>query len=168
MKEAKIGDNVKVHYTGKIKDGEVFDSSRERDPFEFVLGQNQVIPGFEKAVEGLNIGDSVTVDITPEEGYGQRVEQMVQSVMTSMLPEGAGVGMQVRGTDPSGQPIIATIVEINENVDFTDATGTTHPSTSVAKMDFNHPLAGKTLEFEIQLIELAKQNPEDSKSEGND
>ena len=167
MKTVENGDLVKVHYTGKIQDGEVFDSSLERDPFEFVVGQGQVIPGFENAVLEMNLGDSVSVNITPEEGYGEHVEQMVQSVLTSNLPEGVQAGMQIQGTAPTGQPIIATVVEINESTNFVDTAGTTHEDVSVAKVDFNHPLAGKTLEFEIQLIEHIKSSSEEGGTEAS-
>ena len=104
MSPAKNGDKVKVHYIGKFESGEVFDSSREREPFEFTLGQGQVIPGFEKEIEGMEVGQTKTITIAPEEAYGQRRDDVQEETIT---------------------------------------------------LDANHPLAGKALIFEIELLEVA-------------
>jgi len=145
MIEAKNGDLVKVHYTGKIKGGEVFDSSLEREPFEVSLGNGQVITGFENAILGMKVGEEVTVDISPEEGYGPRHEQMIkdQNIFNEngdrLLPEGISAGLTLQGSGSMGEPIQAMILEV------TDTT---------AKLDFNHILAGKDLTFTIKLVEL--------------
>lgn len=144
MAKVKSGDVVKVHYTGKIKDGEVFDSSVEREPFQIEIGAGTVIPGFENAIVGLEVGDTVTVDISPDEGYGDHHEGMVkeQNILDEsgnrLIPEGAAPGLSLQGTGPMGEPVNATILEV------TDTT---------VKLDFNHILAGKDLVFDIELIE---------------
>jgi peptidylprolyl isomerase len=141
MSQAKTGDTVKIHYTGTLDDGTQFDSSAGRDPLEFELGSGQVIPGFEKAVEGMTVGDEKSVNIPPEDAYGHRHDQMVQEVPRSALPAelepAEGMGLQARG--PEGQLINLTITAIGEE------------SVTV---DGNHPLAGKALNFDIQLVEI--------------
>jgi FKBP-type peptidyl-prolyl cis-trans isomerase 2 len=149
MAKAKKGDNVKVHYTGKTN-GEVFDSSINKEPLSFRFGENALIPGFEKAVSEMEIGESKTVNLTPSEGYGEHIPQMVQNIPVTNLPEGVATGLQVQGTGPNGEPVIATVTEINEGI---------------ATVDFNHPLAGKELEFEIQLLEVIEEAVEEATSE---
>jgi peptidylprolyl isomerase len=141
MADAKPGDTVKVHYTGKLDDGTVFDSSEGRDPLEFTLGQGAVIPGFEAAVLGMEAGATKTETITSDEAYGPYQDNMLQVVEKSMLPDDleieAGKHLQVTRSD--APPIILTIVEFDdENV----------------TLDANHPLAGKDLVFEIELVEI--------------
>ena len=87
MSQAKSGDTVKIHYTGTLDDGTQFDSSQGRDPLEFEVGSGQVIPGFDKAVEGMTVGDSKSVRIEADEAYGPRHEQLVQQVERSVLPD---------------------------------------------------------------------------------
>lgn len=134
----KNGDLVKVHYKGKTE-GKQFDSSYERDPLEFKVGEGKMIPGFEKAILGLKKDEKTTVEITSNEAYGPRNEQLIQEVPVTALPEGAEVGMQVQGKGQNGQPLIAVIKEINEDKSI---------------LDFNHVLAGKDLEFEIELVDI--------------
>jgi len=142
MSNAASGDRVKIHYTGTLEDGTEFDSSAGRDPLEFELGSGQVIPGFDKAVEGMAVGDSKSVTIPPEEAYGPRQEQMVQEVPKSALPKEMtpteGMALQTRSQD--GQTIRLTVTAVGEDTITVDA---------------NHPLAGKSLNFEIQLVEIA-------------
>ena len=141
MSVAKKGDNVKVHYTGRLPDGTVFDSSRDREPLEFTIGGGQMIAGFDKAVDGMALGESKTTTFSSEEGYGESNDDMVFTVPKDQLPadlkpeEGQQLSMQ----HPSGQqiPVVVTKVEENEIV-----------------IDANHPLAGKELEFEIELVEI--------------
>ena len=101
MSQAKPGDTVKIHYTGTLDDGTQFDSSSGRDPLQFTLGSGQVIPGFEKAVEGMAVGDSKSVNIPPEDAYGLRHEQMVQDVPKNALPDDLepeeGMALQAQG-----------------------------------------------------------------------
>jgi peptidylprolyl isomerase len=141
MAEAKQGDKVKVHYKGSLADGTVFDSSEGRDPLEFVVGQHQVIPGFEDAVEGMNVGDSTETTIPADQAYGQRREDLVLTVPKAQMPEGLEpqVGMQLQLRQPDGRPAIARITEVTEDA---------------VTLDVNHPLAGQDLTFSIDLVEI--------------
>jgi peptidylprolyl isomerase len=141
LSKVKDGDTVKVHYTGTLKDGKVFDSSEGREPLEFTLGQGQLIPGFEKAVTGLGKGESTTVDIPSNEAYGESREDLVISVPKDQLPDDVEpqVGMQLQVNQPDGQPIPVRITEVGEEN---------------LTLDANHPLAGKDLTFKIELVEV--------------
>ncbi|QIZ71154.1 FKBP-type peptidyl-prolyl cis-trans isomerase [Oxynema aestuarii] len=140
MAAAKTGDTVKVHYTGKLEDGTVFDSSVEREPLQFTLGEGQVIPGFEKAALGMNPGDSKTETIPPEEAYGEHREEMVVQVERQQIPDNfAKVGQRLQIQQPTGQKIPVVVTEV------ADATVT---------LDANHPLAGKSLTFDIEMVEI--------------
>ncbi|MFC1972305.1 peptidylprolyl isomerase [Chloroflexota bacterium] len=139
---AKDGDTVKVHYTGTLKDGTVFDSSLARQPLEFTLGANQVIVGFEKVVTGMKVGESRTVTIPTDEAYGQRRDDLIMVVDRGKLPQGLDlqVGRQLRGTNADGtSATTATIIKVDEQTITVDA---------------NHILAGKDLTFEIKLVEI--------------
>lgn len=142
MSQAKTGDTVKIHYTGTLDDGTQFDSSAGRDPLEFTLGSGQVIPGFDKAVEGMAVGDEKSVNIEPEDAYGPRNDQMVQDIPRGGLPDDlepeVGMGLQARGQD--GQVINLVVTAVGDD------------SITV---DGNHPLAGQNLNFEIQLVEIS-------------
>ncbi len=141
MSKAKDGDTVKVHYTGTLKNGEVFDTSEEREPLEFTLGQGQLIPGFEKAVIGMGEGDSTKVEIPSDEAYGEAREDLIINVPKDQLPEGVTpeIGMQLQVNQPNGQPVPVRITKIGDN-DLT--------------LDANHPLAGEDLTFDIELVEV--------------
>lgn len=140
MAAAKTGDTVKVHYTGKLEDGTVFDSSVEREPLQFTLGEGQVIPGFEKAALGMNPGDSKTEIIPPEEAYGEHRDEMVVQVERQQIPDNfAKVGQRLQIQQPTGQKIPVVVTEV------ADATVT---------LDANHPLAGKSLTFDIEMVEI--------------
>jgi len=143
MTQAKSGDTVKIHYTGTLDDGTQFDSSAGRDPLQFTLGTGQVIPGFDKAVEGMTVGDSKQVNIPAEDAYGPRREQMVQDVPRSALPNDLdpveGMALQAKGQD--GQVINLTVTDVKDD------------SITV---DGNHPLAGKALNFDIELVDIAR------------
>lgn len=141
MAEAKKGDTVKVHYTGILENGEQFDSSKGRDPLEFTIGEGQVIPGFENGVVGLNPGETRNVKIPPEEGYGPRYEEMVLNVERSKFPEGVTpeIGQQLQLKQPDGKVFVVTITGIEKDT---------------VTLDANHPLAGKVLNFEIELVEI--------------
>lgn len=142
MSKAKDGDTVKVHYTGTLENGEVFDTSQEREPLEFQLGQGQLIPGFEKAVIGMSEGDSTKVDIPSDEAYGEVRDDLVINVPKDQLPDDVEpkIGMQLQVNQQNGQPIPVRITEIKNEELILDA---------------NHPLAGKDLTFEIELLEVA-------------
>jgi peptidylprolyl isomerase len=141
MSQAKSGDTVKIHYTGTLDDGTQFDSSKDREPLEFEVGSGQVIPGFDKAVEGMSVGEEKSVNIAFDDAYGPHNAQMVQEVPMSALPQGlepeTGMGLQAQGQD--GQPINLLVTEVNENSITVDA---------------NHPLAGKDLNFDIELVAI--------------
>ena len=141
MAQASAGQKVHIHYTGRFPGGEVFDSSADRDPLAFELGAGQVIAGMEKAVTGMAVGDKQTVTIPPEEGYGDRDERLVQQVPNDALqgevePQ---VGMQLQSQAPNGQVMQLVITEVADET-FT--------------VDANHPLAGRELEFDIELVSI--------------
>jgi peptidylprolyl isomerase len=139
MAQASAGDTVKVHYTGKLEDGTVFDSSREREPLEFTLESGQIIPGFEEAVEGMEEGEETTVEIPPEKAYGMHQEDAVMEFPVTELPDEMEpeVGMQLQLQGADGQAFPARVAEIGDETIVLDA---------------NHPLAGETLTFDIELV----------------
>ena len=141
MTQAKTGDTVKIHYSGKLDDGTEFDSSAGRDPLEFKIGEGTIIPTLEEAVVGMTVGDTDTVNIAADDAYGPRREEAVQTVERSMIPDAVEltVGGQVQATAPNGQQLVLTVVEV------TDASVT---------LDANHPLAGQDLTFNIELVEI--------------
>lgn len=138
---AENGNTVKVHYTGRLKDGTIFDSSREREPLEFTIGKAQVIPGFENAVIGMNVGENKTVDIPVADAYGERMDDLVLEVGRVDLPEGLDpqIGEQLVMQNEMGQQIGVTVVDQNEEAVLLDA---------------NHPLAGQDLIFDLELVEF--------------
>lgn len=141
MTQAKTGDKVRIHYTGTLEDGTQFDSSVGRDPLEFSVGKGEVIEGFDKAVEGMSVGENKSVSIPPEEAYGKRHEQLIQDVPKSALPSDIepAVGAQLQAQSPDGQTLRLVITEVSdENI----------------TVDGNHPLAGRTLNFDIELVEI--------------
>ena len=142
MPEAKKGDKVKVHYTGKLNDGTVFDSSKDREPLEFTIGEGQIIPGFEKTVIGMNPGDAKTETIPVDEAYGPHREEMVMEVGRERFPDNLepDVGQKLQMNRQDGQTIMVTVTKVSE---------------ANVTLDANHPLAGKNLTFDIQLVEIA-------------
>ncbi len=143
MGNAKKGDKVKVHYTGKFDDGTVFDSSEGRDPLEFTLGSGQVIPGFENGVVDMELKESKTVNIPADEAYGIHREDMVIEVKKEQIPQDIdvqlGTELGMSGEAP-GQELRVTVVGITDDM---------------VKLDGNHPMAGKDLTFDITLEEIA-------------
>lgn len=141
MTQVQQGDTVKVHYTGKLENGTVFDSSIDRDPLQFTLGKGQIIPGFERAVVGMNPGESKTETISADQAYGLRREDMVIEVDRQQLPADLQpeVGQQLQVSQTAGQSIPVVIADVSE---------------SKVLLDANHPLAGETLIFDIQLLEI--------------
>ncbi len=141
MEVAKKGNRVKVHYTGKLQDGTIFDSSIEREPLEFVVGDGNMIKGFDKAVEGMQKGETVTANIPSSEAYGERRADMMVDVPIDQVPENINpaVGQQLSIQQANGQamPVVVTAV-----------------SDDKITLDANHPLAGKDLTFEINLVEI--------------
>lgn len=142
MSTIENGNTVKVHYKGTLESGEVFDSSEGRDPLEFTMGSGQLIPGFEKAIIGKSVGDSTVTNIPSAEAYGDRNPQMEVTVPKEQLPEDMepAVGMQLQLNQPDGQAIPVAITKVEGD----------HVT-----LDANHPLAGKDLTFEIEVVEIA-------------
>ncbi len=140
MAQTQSGKTVKVHYTGSLTDGSVFDSSRDREPLEFTVGAGQVIQGFDDGVAGMTVGETRTITIPAAEAYGPYNEEMVFDVERSQFVEGLvpEVGMQLQSQGGDGQPTIVTVKAVGEGT---------------VTLDANHPLAGQDLVFEIELVE---------------
>lgn len=141
MAEVKQGDTISVHYTGKLNDGTVFDTSRNRHPLQFTLGRGKLIAGFEKAVVGMNIGDKKTVVIPFAEAYGPRRANAVVEMERKNMPQNfiPQVGQRLELTQEDDSNVLVTVTAV------TDSTVT---------VDANHPLAGKDLTFEIEVMSI--------------
>jgi peptidylprolyl isomerase len=141
MAEANSGNVVKVHYTGKLNDGKVFDSSEGREPIQFTIGDNKVIPGFEKALIGMGPGESKTIKIPAEDAYGNHDEAMVKTISREVFPADMEpeVGQRLTAKQADGRAIHVTVAKVSE---------------SEVRIDANHPLAGEELTFEIELVEI--------------
>jgi peptidylprolyl isomerase len=137
----KEGDTVTVHYVGTLSDGTVFDSSRDRDPITFTMGKGMLIPGFETALTGRSPGDTFTVTVPPEDAYGDRDPEMVFTVVKTQVPSHIPleVGTPLQLSNEQGQMDV-TITEVDEDE---------------VTLDANHPLAGKELTFEIEILPTA-------------
>jgi peptidylprolyl isomerase len=133
------GSTVEVHYTGKLTDGEFFDSSEGRQPLSFTMGTGQIIPGFENALVGKNIGDKVTINIQPSDAYGEYREDLVVKVPNEQMPGPVEVGMTLQAQAQSGMPLNVTVKEVNEDHVIIDG---------------NHPLSGKELIFDIEVVSI--------------
>lgn len=142
MQEVKDGDKVKVHYHGKLRSGETFDSSQGREPLEFTVGGGQVIKGFDDGVKGMKVGEKKTVEIDVEDAYGEKNEEMIVEFPKNQFPPdlNAEVGMQLMMSNGSGQQFPVVIKEVKED--------------SVV-LDANHPLAGEDLIFDLEIVEIA-------------
>lgn len=132
------GDRVRVHYTGRFPDGTTFDSSEGRDPLEFEVGTGQVIPGLDRAILDMDVGSTETVTVEPGEAYGEHEPALVHSVDRGQLPEGVEEGSALEA-DVNGQKAILWVTELND---------------TSATVDANHPLAGRTLVFDVELLEV--------------
>ena len=137
---ANNGSRVKVHYTGKLDDGSVFDSSLKREPLEFKLGSGQVIPGFEEAVMSMQVGETKTVTIPADQAYGQKREDLILVIEKEKVPADLEpkVGDKLQMKQPNGAPVVVLITDMNEKT---------------ITLDANHALAGKDLTFELTLVE---------------
>jgi len=141
MSQAKNGDTVKINYKGTLDDGTVFDSSEGRDPLSFTLGSGQVIPGFEEAVLGMTVGENKSINIPADKAYGQRNEEMIieaprDQVPPEITPE---IGLKLQMGGPNGEVVVVEITEVTD---------------SHIKLDANPPLAGKDLNFDIELVAI--------------
>lgn len=141
MAQVKSGDTVKVHYTGKLEDGTQFDSSVGSDPLQFKIGEGNLIPGFEAAVLEMAIGDKKTITLPPDEAYGEKREDLILQIDRNQLPQDAEpqVGLVLQAQQQDGSVVNMTITEVAE---------------AAVTVDANSPLAGKTLVFDIELVEL--------------
>lgn len=142
MTEAQHGNTVHIHYTGKLTDGTVFDTSDGRDPLAFELGSGQVIPGLDKAMRGMKVGEEKTIEIPKEEAYGEHHPEGVHTVEKSTLPPQLETqpGARLQATGDDGKIVHLTVIEEDEN--------------SVT-LDANHPLAGKDLIFDVELVSIS-------------
>jgi peptidylprolyl isomerase len=142
MTQAKSGDTVKVHYTGTLNDGSQFDSSAGSEPLEFTIGSGSIIPGFEQAVVGMEQGDSKRVVIPADEAYGGRRDELVQTLPRQDIPEHISLaqGAVLEAQSPEGQRMRLTVVGMDDDN---------------VTLDANHPLAGKDLTFDLELVEIA-------------
>ena len=138
----KAGDRVVIHYTGRLDDGTVFDSSSGGDPLEFTAGSNELIPGVSQAVIGMIPGDTKTVEVPPEQGYGSRNPDQVHKIEKHHLPPEAEVGMALQVQSEEVEPFTVWIAEIDEEF---------------AILDANHPLAGQLLIFDIEMVSVTPQ-----------
>jgi len=142
MAQAAVGDTVQLHYTGKLKDGTEFGTSRGQEPLQFKVGENTILPKLEMSVVGMAIGDTASVEIAAADGYGPRQPEAIETVDRSVLPAEVElvVGNQLQAQTQDGQTLVVTIIAVD------DASVT---------LDGNHPLAGEDLTFEIELVEIA-------------
>ena len=141
MSQAKNGDTVKVHYIGTFDDGEQFDSSVGDEPLEFKMGEGNMIPGFEKGVEGMAVGEKKTIRIPADEAYGEHNPQLIQEVQRSEIPDEIelAVGVELQAQGPDGDTYVLAVTEVNEDTIIVDG---------------NHPMVGKDLNFELEMVEI--------------
>lgn len=133
----KPGSKVKVHYTGSLNDGSIFDSSEEKQPLEFMIGENQVIPGFENGIKEMNLNEEKTINIKAKDAYGERDERMIVSVPRNKFPPDVQAGGTLILKGPKGERFSAVVKDVKENEVF---------------IDMNHPLAGKDLNFKVKVV----------------
>jgi peptidylprolyl isomerase len=141
MSTAKLKDRVRIHYTGRTQDGQVFDTSREREPLEFEAGSPEVIPGISHAVVGMQEGQERTITVAPEDAFGPRREEMIQEVPRSALPPEVQVGDPL-SAQSGDQQVRVWVAELD---------------AERAVIDGNHPLAGQTLEFDLELVAVVAE-----------
>ena len=141
MSQASAGNKIAIHYTGTLADGSVFDSSEGRDPLSFTMGEGQIIPGLETALDGMAEGEEKTVTVPADDAYGQKNPQAMQRVPRSSVPDGIplDLGTQLQLQTPEGQAMPVTVAEVTE---------------SEVVLDANHPLAGKDLTFALKLVSI--------------
>ena len=142
MTEVKSGDTVRIHYTGTLADGSTFDSSQGRAPLEFTVGSGQIIPGLDRELPGMQVGEKKKVTIAADDAYGQRQDGAMQAIPRDQIPAEitleVGTGLQMR--TPQGQTVNVTVAEV---------------TAETVTLDANHPLAGKELNFDFEVVEIA-------------
>lgn len=141
MSDAKTGDIVRIHYTGTLDDGTTFDTSSGRAPLEFTVGSGQIIPGLDRAIQGMSVGEKKTVEVPAAEAYGDRNPEGMQSVPRAEVPDHIPLdpGTQLEVQTGDGRTLPVTVADVTEEAVVLDA---------------NHPLAGKDLTFEVELVEI--------------
>jgi FKBP-type peptidyl-prolyl cis-trans isomerase 2 len=141
MTQVKVGDTVRIHYTGTLNDGSTFDSSEGRDPLQFEVGSGQIIPGLDKELPGMAAGDKKTVNIPAAEAYGEKNPQMQQAIPREQIPANIPLelGMRLQMQTPEGQVIPVTVAAVDEQT---------------VTLDANHPLAGKDLTFDFEVVSI--------------
>lgn len=146
MQVVKKGDTIKIHYHGTLNDGSIFDSSKQREPLEFEVGSGMVIPGFDEGVMNMKVGDVKTINIPFAEAYGPVQDEMIIDFPRNQFPEDMQpeAGMQLQMSDKSGQNFPVVVVSANDEI---------------VKLDANHPLAGKDLTFELELMDISSASP---------
>ncbi|MDA7424958.1 FKBP-type peptidyl-prolyl cis-trans isomerase [Thalassococcus lentus] len=142
MTQVKSGDTVRIHYTGTLADGSTFDSSEGRDPLEFEVGSGQIIPGLDRAIPGMEVGEKKVVNIAADDAYGQPNPQAMQTVPRGDIPADIPleVGLQLQVQTPTGQVMPVTVTEVTDEQ---------------VTLDANHPLAGKDLTFSFEIVSIA-------------
>ncbi|MFQ6069463.1 MAG: peptidylprolyl isomerase [Candidatus Aminicenantales bacterium] len=137
----KSGDSVRIHYTGKFEDGSVFDSSKDGEPLQFEVGTGQIIEGLDKAVIGMHLGEKKSVTVNPEQGFGPYNENLLLEMPREKIPEHISpeIEMKLQLVDEKGNALPVVVKEISDDL---------------IKLDANHPLAGKVLVFDIELLEI--------------
>jgi FKBP-type peptidyl-prolyl cis-trans isomerase 2 len=141
MAQVKTGDNVRINLTGKLEDGSIFMSTANSEPLEFKVGEGKILPGIENAVEGMNIGESKSVNVSPEQAFGQPREELVEEIGRDKFPSNVEpkVGQKLEVPQQQGQPIVVRVVDVSEQ--------------SIT-LDANHPLAGRELAFDLELLDI--------------
>jgi len=141
MTQAKAGDAVKVHYTGKLADGDIFSTSTQGDPLQFIIRKGQTIPGFDQAVEGMQVGESKRIEVSSEQAYGPYLDDLVIQVDCKELPPDLDpkVGDRLQIQQEDGRAIPVSVIDLTDEA---------------VTLDANHPLAGKDLTFELELVEI--------------
>ncbi len=141
MSQAKNGDKVKIHYTGKLENGSIFDSTREGAPVELVVGNRTVFPELEHGLIGMTVGESKNITLQPEQAFGPKRDDLIVRIDRGILPAEIKpeIGMQLQNKQPDGRLIAVTITDIKDNT---------------ITLDANHPLAGQTLILDVELIEI--------------
>ncbi|PWE31328.1 peptidylprolyl isomerase [Maritimibacter sp. 55A14] len=141
MTQAQTGDKVRIHYTGTLDDGSTFDSSEGRDPLEFTVGSGEIIPGLDNEIAGMEVGEKKSVKVDATEAYGPHDPNRTQAVPRETVPDHIplDIGTQLQMQTPDGQAVAVSVAEVTENEVVLDA---------------NHPLAGKDLNFAVELVEI--------------
>jgi peptidylprolyl isomerase len=141
MPDARSGDTVRIHYTGTLSDGSTFDSSQDRDPLEFTVGSGEIIPGLDRAIEGMSVGETKTVTVPAADAYGAHNPDGVQSIPRDEVPDHIplDLGTQLEVQTMDGRTLPVTVTEV---------------TAEAITLDANHPLAGKDLTFEVELVEI--------------